>query len=285
MRPAARRRPTEHARRANARPAACRSASPSRPARESGRAASSAASSCRSRSARAAPAPRRRAARLEVAADDRRRIADRQSRALDGISSSPACAAQQPDEERRADDRGEDAERHLDRRHRARQRVDEQQKPPPRIAAAGSRRGNDGPTRKRARCGTTRPTQPTMPAAATLAAVTSVAAATMTTRSSAVGAPSARASSSGSDITFSFQRSSSNTACRAAPARSAAAGRAASVPARLPSSQNVIAGNWLYGSARYFTSPMPAPSSEPTTMPVSSSVNNASPPRSAEPMA
>ena len=47
-----------------------------------------------------------------------------------------------------------------------------------------------------------------MPAVATLADVTSVAAATMTMRSGPVGTPSARASSSGSDITFIRQRSS-----------------------------------------------------------------------------
>ena len=41
----------------------------------------------------------------------------------------PAHAREQPDEERSADHRSENAERHLDRRHGARQRVDEQEKP------------------------------------------------------------------------------------------------------------------------------------------------------------
>src|SRR5205814_391856 len=59
--------------------------------------------------------------------------------------------------------------------------------------------------------GTTRPAQPMMPAVATLADVTSVAAATMTMRSAPVGSPRARASSSGSDITFIRQRSASST--------------------------------------------------------------------------
>ena len=50
-----------------------------------------------------------------------------------------------------------------------------------------------------------------MPAVATLADVTRVAAATMTIRIGPVGTPSARASSSGSDITFMRQRSASST--------------------------------------------------------------------------
>ena len=51
-----------------------------------------------------------------------------------------------------------------------------------------------------------------MPAVATLAEVTSVAAATMAMRSGPVATPSARASSSGSDITFMRQRSATSTA-------------------------------------------------------------------------
>src|SRR6516165_2529555 len=84
-------------------------------------------------------------------------------------------------------------------------------KPPPINAAAGTSRAKSGPTRERAMCGTTRPTQPIMPAVATLADVTKVAAATMATRSGPVGRPSALASSSGSDMTFNRQRSASSS--------------------------------------------------------------------------
>src|SRR5262249_3837998 len=73
--------------------------------------------------------------------------------------------------------------------------------PPPSRAAVGNSRAKSGPTSERARCGTTRPTQPIMPAVATLAEVVSVAAETIATRSGAVAMPSERASSSGSDIT------------------------------------------------------------------------------------
>ena len=55
-----------------------------------------------------------------------------------------------------------------------------------------------------------------IPAVATLAEVTSVAAATMAMRSGPVATPSARASSSGSDITFMRQRSAISTAVPAA---------------------------------------------------------------------
>src|SRR5262245_9976030 len=72
-------------------------------------------------------------------------------------------------------------------------------------------RGKSGPTSARARCGTTSPTQPMMPEVATLAAVTSVAAATIAMRNGPVASPSARASSSGNDITLSRQRSAIST--------------------------------------------------------------------------
>src|SRR5262249_53573418 len=72
-------------------------------------------------------------------------------------------------------------------------------------------RGKSGPTSARARCGTTNPTQPMTPEVATLAEVTSVAAATIAMRNGPVASPSARASSSGSDITLSRQRSAIST--------------------------------------------------------------------------
>ena len=118
-------------------------------------------------------------------------------------------------------------------------------KPPPSSAAAGSSRAKSGPTSERARCGTTSPTQPMMPAVATLADVTSVAAATIAMRSGPVGRPSARASSSGSDITFMRQRSATSTSVPSATGPNSGMRSAMLVAARLPSSQNVIAGSWL----------------------------------------
>ena len=84
-----------------------------------------------------------------------------------------------------------------------------------------------------------------MPAVATLAEVTSVAAATMAMRSGPVGTPSARASSSGSDITFMRQRSATSTSVPSATGPNSGTRSATPVAARLPSSQNVIAGSWL----------------------------------------
>src|SRR5215510_6957045 len=72
-------------------------------------------------------------------------------------------------------------------------------------------RGKSGPTSARARCGTTSPTHPMMPEVATLAEVTNVAAATIAIRNGPVASPSARASSSGNDITLSRQRSAIST--------------------------------------------------------------------------
>src|SRR5262249_54660952 len=127
--------------------------------------------------------------------------------------------------------------------------------PPPNSAAAGTRRAKSGPARVRATCGTTRPIQPMMPAVATLAEVTKVAAATIAMRNGPVGTPSARASSSGSDITFMRQRSAISTSVPSVTGPSSGSRSEALTAARLPSSQNVMAGSWLYGSARELTKP------------------------------
>ncbi len=82
-----------------------------------------------------------------------------------------------------------------------------------------------------------------MPAVATLAEVTSVAAATMAMRSGPVGTPSAFASSSGSDITFMRQRSASSAMVPSATGPNSGTRSAGLTAARLPSSQNVIAGS------------------------------------------
>src|SRR5262245_1177176 len=118
-------------------------------------------------------------------------------------------------------------------------------KPPPSSAEAGRSRGKSGPTSARARCGTTSPIQPMMPDVATLADVTSVAAATIAIRSGPVATPSARASSSGNDITFMRQRSATSTTVPIATGPRSGSRSETEVAARLPSSQNVIAGSWL----------------------------------------
>ena len=84
-----------------------------------------------------------------------------------------------------------------------------------------------------------------MPEVATLAEVTSVAAATIATRSGPVATPSARASSSGSDITFMRQRNATSTAVPSATGPNSGTRSATEIAARLPSSQNVMAGSWL----------------------------------------
>src|SRR5262245_61391819 len=118
-------------------------------------------------------------------------------------------------------------------------------KPPPSSAEAGRSRGKSGPTSARARCGTTSPIQPMMPEVATLADVTSVAAATIAMRSGPVATPSAFASASGSDITFMRQRSATSTTVPIATGPRSGSRSETEVAARLPSSQNVIAGSWL----------------------------------------
>src|SRR4029077_1527473 len=123
-----------------------------------------------------------------------------------------------------------------------------------------------------------------IPAVATLADVVSVAAATMATRSGPVGTPSERASSSGSDMTFIRQRKAINTAVPNATGPNSGSRSDTFAAARLPSSQKVMAGNWLYGSARYFTRPTPAPSNAPTTTPVKTRTRIGSRARTAEPI-
>jgi hypothetical protein len=84
-----------------------------------------------------------------------------------------------------------------------------------------------------------------MPDVATLAEVTSVAATTIAIRSRPVATPSARASSSGSDITFSRQRNANRTAVPSATGPASGRRSDTVVAASEPSSQNVIAGSWL----------------------------------------
>ena len=102
-----------------------------------------------------------------------------------------------------------------------------------------------GPTNVCAICGTTSPTQPIIPAVATLADVTNVAAAMTAIRIGPVGRPQARASSSGNDSTFMRQRSASKIKMPSATGLNSGIRSAALAAARLPSSQNVMAGSWL----------------------------------------
>src|SRR5262249_22128373 len=120
-------------------------------------------------------------------------------------------------------------------------------------------RGKSGPTSARARCGTTSPTHPMMPEVATLAEVTNVAAATIAIRNGPVASPSARASSSGNDITLSRQRSAISTMVPRATGPARGNRSETVVAARLPSRQNVMARRRVVGSARKFNKPAPAP--------------------------
>src|SRR5262249_27067854 len=74
---------------------------------------------------------------------------------------------------------------------------------------------------------------------------TKVAAATIAMRNGPVASPSARASSSGNDITLSRQRSAISTVVPRATGPVSGSRSEIVVAARLPSSQNVMAGNWL----------------------------------------
>ena len=73
----------------------------------------------------------------------------------------------------------------------------------PRAVAAGSRRRASWPTTSRARCGQIRPTKPIGPLTATAAAVIRLATIKAVHRSRAARTPSAAASASSSDATFS----------------------------------------------------------------------------------
>ena len=84
-----------------------------------------------------------------------------------------------------------------------------------------------------------------MPDVATLAEVTKVAAATIAIRRGPVAMPSARASSSGSDITFSFHRNARSTMVPSATGPKRGSRSATVVAASEPSSQKVMAGSWL----------------------------------------
>src|SRR5262245_41782845 len=144
--------------------------------------------------------------------------------------------------------------------------------PAPRRIEAGRSRLKSGPTRNRARCGTRSPIQPTTPLIDTTPAVMSVAAAMTTSRSRRVSTPSARASSSPSVITFIRQRRSTSGTRPSTTLGATAATSPIVTDARLPRSQKVIAGSWLYGSARYLSSDTSEPRSVPMTMPASTSI-------------
>ncbi len=67
----------------------------------------------------------------------------------------------------------------------------------------------------------------------------------MAMRSGPVATPSARASSSGSDMTFMRQRNATSTAVPTTTGPASGRRSETVVEARLPSSQNVMAGSWL----------------------------------------
>ena len=144
---------------------------------------------------------------------------------------------------------------------------------PPISMDAGMSARWSAPTKKRARCGTIRPTQPTMPATATDADVSSVANAMTKSRVARTSMPSDCASSSPSAMTLMRHRSASR------PTRPTK--NAASRPARSPSrtddkppiSQNVISGNCEFGSAKNFMPEVNAWNRFPITKPDSTSTS------------
>src|SRR5262249_28570692 len=157
--------------------------------------------------------------------------------------------------------------------------------PAPSRIEAGRSRLKSGPTRNRARCGTRSPIQPTTPLIDTTPAVMSVAAAMTARRSRRVSAPSARASSSPTVITLIRQRSSTSGINPSTTLGVTALTSPIVTEARLPRSQKVIAGSWLYGSARYLSRDTSEPSSVPITMPASTRIRMESWRRSAAPVA
>ena len=90
-------------------------------------------------------------AHVEPAADHAVAIADAEIAAARASRPGPLHAGEQPDEERRADDGRQDAERNLDRRRGARQRVDEagdsRRRAAPTPAAAVESRARPAPAR------------------------------------------------------------------------------------------------------------------------------------------
>ena len=158
------------------------------------------------------------------------------------------------DEHRRADECGDDARRHLGRECRAARRIDREHEARAEHAArAAARARTRRPRASRAACGTRSPTQPMVPASATADAVTSVA-----RRSPrAAGASASRRGCAPRPRRARARRCASAGATaqrRREPIGTRAAGRSrGSTPVKLPSSQKVMAGSWLYGSARYLT--------------------------------
>ena len=207
-------------------------------------------------------------------------IAEREPRAPRASLPAPACSREQPEKERRADERGEHAERDLDARRRPRQRVDPRRKPAPSSTATGSSRRKSGPTSRRATCGTIEADPADDPR----------------DRDDRGGDERRRGDHGRADA---HRRDAERGGLLVAerkdrdpPAQQpehdeagehrrqgrAHVGGGAS-PRGCPSSQYVIAGSWLYGSARYFTSAMQAPSSAPSTTPASTSTRIGSWPR------
>ena len=112
------------------------------------------------------------------------------------MPSPPACAgpAQQPEEERAADQGGEHAERQLgglDERSGGEVARDQDHRPA--SALPGTRNRWPGPAAMRSRCGTTSPTKPMTPVTVTAAAVSSATTRIRTIRSRSTSTPRCRA--------------------------------------------------------------------------------------------
>lgn len=132
------------------------------------------------------------------------------------------------------------------------------------------------PLRSLPMCGTTSPIQPIMPAMATVEAVINVAQTISPSRNRETLIPSDRASSSDRVSRFMRQRSS-NSGISPAKISGAENHRSCSVIVdKPPSSQKVIDGSWVYGSASVLMSEIPAPHTVPSAIPTSTSVNTGS---------
>ena len=137
---------------------------------------------------------------------------------------------------------------------------------------SGSVRRLLSPAASRAKCGTTKPSQPMVPLMHTAEAVSSVAHTTIIVRSRRISAPTNRASRSPSDSTLMRQRIATSTPAASSITGTSAARLPYSDLARLPICQYTISASSVSGSARYFISPSVADIKPDTTIPASTKI-------------
>ena len=182
---------------------------------------------------------------VQAAADGASRIAEGE-RARRGSWGAPRRRGEERDEDGRADDRGDHAGRQLAEDAVRHSVSTTSRNAAPRIAEIGSTRAKLGPASR------PRGVRHDEPHPADDAGDRDRGRGrqrrrrdTTTRRDLATSTPSARASSSGSESRLMRQRSSASGTKPAAMSGNAIARSRGSTPAKLPSSQNVIAGSWL----------------------------------------